>query len=164
MATKHHILLLGGTGICGTIFTRAALEAGHKLTLYVRTPSKIPADLSSSPLITVIQGELGDEEGLSKAAACEADTFISLAGPALGKREGSVRAQPFCKIHADFTKADHKCTENPLPSPARKRHIQTRNGSFNRFILRTRGLTKLQMVLGYTMLYTDHRRGYIWRN
>jgi hypothetical protein len=91
MTTIHHILLLGGTGICGLLFTRAALEAGHQLTLYVRTPSKIPTDLSSNPHLTIIQGELGDGEGLKKVAACGADTFISLAGPTLGRREGTVR-------------------------------------------------------------------------
>ncbi len=88
--TKHHILLLGGTGICGTIFTRAALEAGHKLTLYVRTPSKLPSDLSSNAKVSIIQGELQNAEGLKKAAACGADVFVSLAGPTLGKREGTV--------------------------------------------------------------------------
>jgi nucleoside-diphosphate-sugar epimerase len=88
--TKHHILLLGGTGICGTIFTRAALEAGHKLTLYVRTPSKIASDLSSNANVSIIQGELQDVQALKKAASCGADIFISLAGPTLGKREGTV--------------------------------------------------------------------------
>jgi nucleoside-diphosphate-sugar epimerase len=91
--TKHHILLLGGTGICGTIFTRAALEAGHRLTLYIRTPSKIPEDLASNANLSVIQGELHDAEGLKKAAASGADIFISLAGPTLGKREGTVCTQ-----------------------------------------------------------------------
>ena len=90
MVAKHHILLIGGTGICGLIFTRAALEAGHKLTLYVRTPSKIPTELSSNANLAVMQGELGDVEGLKNAAACGADVFISLAGPTLGKREGTV--------------------------------------------------------------------------
>lgn len=88
--TKYHILLLGGTGICGLMFTRAALEAGHTLTLYVRTTSKIPKDLSSNPRLSAIQGELGDEEGLKKAAACGADVFLSFAGPTLGKRDGTV--------------------------------------------------------------------------
>tara|TARA_R110002060_G_scaffold36667_3_gene47657 strand:+ start:1111 stop:1446 length:336 start_codon:yes stop_codon:yes gene_type:complete len=90
LSTKHHILLLGGTGICGTIFTRAALEAGHTLTLYVRTPSKIPSDISSNPNIHIIQGEFGDEEGLKKAAACGATIFVSLAGPTLGEKKGTV--------------------------------------------------------------------------
>ncbi|KUJ08270.1 NAD(P)-binding protein [Mollisia scopiformis] len=89
LETKYHILLLGGTGICGLIFVRAALEAGHTLTVYVRTPSKIPAALFANPRLSVIQGELGDEGGLRKAAGCGADVFLSLAGPTMGKREGT---------------------------------------------------------------------------
>jgi len=89
MASKHHILLLGGTGICGLIFTRAALEIGHQITAYVRTPSKIPSDLCSHSNLSIIQGELGDGDGLKKAAACGAEIFISLAGPTLMKREGT---------------------------------------------------------------------------
>ena len=90
----HHILLLGGTGLCGTLFTQAALQAGHTLTLYVRNPSKLPASLSSNAKLSIIQGELGDREGLEKAAACGADTFISFAGPTKGKREGTVSLSP----------------------------------------------------------------------
>jgi len=93
-ATKHHILLLGGTGICGRLFTTAALEAGHKLTLYVRTPSKLGSEVSSNANVSIIQGEFNDAEGLKKAAACGADIFVCLAGPTLGKREGTVRIHP----------------------------------------------------------------------
>lgn len=87
---QHHILLIGGTGICGLIFTQAAIQSGHFVTLYVRTPSKIPSEMSSHSSVAVIQGELGDEEGLKKAAACGADTFVSLAGPTMGERKGTV--------------------------------------------------------------------------
>jgi putative NADH-flavin reductase len=90
MSTKYHILLFGGTGICGRIFTQAALDAGHTLTLYARNPSKIPAEFATNPNLHIIQGELGDEEGLKKAAACGAEIFVALAGPTLGKREGTV--------------------------------------------------------------------------
>ena len=93
MASQHHhILLLGGTGLCGTMFTQAALEAGHELTLYVRSPSKLSSSLRTHAQLSVIQGELDDTEGLQKAAACGADTFISFAGPTKGKREGTVSA------------------------------------------------------------------------
>lgn len=102
MDDKHHILVLGGSGICGLVFTEAALEAGHKLTLYVRTPSKIPAELSSNANLNVIQGELGDVEGLKKAAACGADLFVSLAGPTLGKREGTVSFNQPISSRLDF--------------------------------------------------------------
>jgi uncharacterized protein YbjT (DUF2867 family) len=90
MVTKYHILLLGATGLCGVIFIRAAVEAGHTLTLYVRTPSKLPADLSNHASVKVIEGELSDEDGLRRAASCGANIFVSLAGPTLGKREGTV--------------------------------------------------------------------------
>lgn len=96
MTEKFHILLLGGTGICGLIFAQAALDAGHKLTLYVRTPSKIPKELSSNANLAVIQGDLSDADGLKRAAACGADVFVSLAGPTLGRRDGTVCAQCPC--------------------------------------------------------------------
>ncbi len=96
--TKHHILVLGGTGACGIIFARAALRNGHTLTLYVRSPSKLPSDLSTNLKVNVIQGELGDNEGLKKIAACDADIFISLAGPMLGKREGTVSLYQAVKL------------------------------------------------------------------
>lgn len=92
LPTKHHILLIGGTGLCGLVFIRAALEASYEVTVYARTPSKIPDDLSSNPNVHTIQGELGDEEGLEKAATCGADIFLSLAGPTLGRCEGTVSA------------------------------------------------------------------------
>jgi len=82
LSSKHHILLIGGTGFCGI---------GYEITVYARTPSKIPKDLASNANLHIIQGELGDEEGLRKAAACGADIFISLAGPTLGHRSGTVR-------------------------------------------------------------------------
>ena len=72
------------------MFARAALDAGHQLTLYVRNPSKIPKELASNAKLSVIKGDLGDEEGLKKAAACGADVFISFAGPTKGKRDGTV--------------------------------------------------------------------------
>lgn len=90
MSQKHNILLLGGTGITGQIFTRAALEAGHQLTLYARTPSKLSPDLASHSNLAIIQGELDSLDGLMQAANCGADVFVSLAGPTLGKREGTV--------------------------------------------------------------------------
>ncbi|PBP17081.1 NmrA family protein [Diplocarpon rosae] len=88
-STTHHILLLGGSGICGTLFTRAALEVGHTLTFYVRTPSKIPSDISSHANLQIIQGTFEDGEGLKKAAACGATVFVSFAGPTLGEKKGT---------------------------------------------------------------------------
>lgn len=98
MAAKHHILLLGGTGLCGLIFMRAALKAGHSLTLYVRNPVKLPTEVAENKNVNVIQGELSDEEGLKCAAGCGADVFVCFAGPTLGKKEGTVSSSGFSRL------------------------------------------------------------------
>jgi hypothetical protein len=90
MSHKQHILLLGGTGVCGQIFAQAALDAGYQLTLYVRTPSKLGKSLIEHPALKIIEGTYDDIDGLSSAASCGADIFISTAGPTLGRRDGTV--------------------------------------------------------------------------
>ena len=161
--TKYHILVLGGTGLCGLIFCHTALEAGHALTLYCRNPSKIPADLSSNPKLTIIQGELNDEEGLKKAAACGAEIFISFAGPTLMKREGTVRAS---KGNLCGTRLINRIASNPrspktLPSHPRKRHNQTSLRSLNRLLFHPRRWAKLEMVPGNKFLHQSHWGGCI---
>jgi len=163
MDSKYHILLLGGTGICGLIFTRAALEAGHKLTLYVRTPSKIPADLTSNTNVSIIQGDLGDAEGLKIAAACGADIFISLAGPTLGKREGTVG---FLELQdrsrkTNITPAYHRRPPNSLPAPSLQRHHETHSNPLHRLVLRSRRQTIDQVVLCHQLLCQSNWRGYL---
>jgi hypothetical protein len=59
---------------------------GHKLTLYVRSPSKVPKDISDNENVTIIQGTLEDEEGLKKAATSGASIFVSFAGPTYGSK------------------------------------------------------------------------------
>jgi hypothetical protein len=87
---RCHILLIGGTGICGHIFTQSAIQMGHFVTIYARTPSNLPKAISWHDSVDVILGELEDEEELKRAAACGADTFISLAGPTMGNKNGTV--------------------------------------------------------------------------
>lgn len=103
MAAKHHILLIGGTGLCGRVFVEAALEGGHTLTLYVRNPAKVPAEVTQNDRVAVLQGELEDEEGLKRAAECGADVFVCLAGPTMGKREGTVGSSPRLTCRAEKT-------------------------------------------------------------
>ncbi|TAQ84573.1 hypothetical protein B7494_g7101 [Chlorociboria aeruginascens] len=105
MTAKHHVLVLGGTGTCGLIFLKAAVEAGHQLTLYVRTPSKIPEGLASNTSVDIIQGELNDVEGLKRVANCGADIFISFAGPTLGKREGTPITEALHTLYPLFLSA-----------------------------------------------------------
>lgn len=75
------LLTCAAAGPSGIDFCNAALREGHKLTLYARNPSKLPADLSSNPLISVIQGQLDDRHGLQHAASCGAKICVSFIGP-----------------------------------------------------------------------------------
>jgi hypothetical protein len=47
------VLVLGGTGISGICLLRELLHRNHKVIAYARNPSKIPADLVSSPDLEV---------------------------------------------------------------------------------------------------------------
>ncbi|KAI5796411.1 hypothetical protein EDC01DRAFT_651427 [Geopyxis carbonaria] len=78
------IFLLGATGGSGLCTISAALSAGHTVTAYVRTPSKIPAALTSHPRLRVITGTLGEVDKLQAALAGQ-DVVISLLGPPMSE-------------------------------------------------------------------------------
>ncbi|RDB17498.1 hypothetical protein Hypma_000992 [Hypsizygus marmoreus] len=76
------LLILGSTGPTGILLIRQALQdiPDVKIILYVRSPQKIPADLSSNPAITIITGQLTDTETFSKAFE-GVDAVVSALGP-----------------------------------------------------------------------------------
>lgn len=71
MSTSKHILVLGATGVSGIIFTRHVLalppSSQPKLTLYVRSRSKLPKDIQSNVSIRVVEGTLADSKALEEA-------------------------------------------------------------------------------------------------
>ncbi|KAL1984024.1 hypothetical protein VTN96DRAFT_9621 [Rasamsonia emersonii] len=83
---KMHILVIGASGQTGLEFCTAALKQGHRLTLYVRNPNKIPIDVASHANVTVIKGSLEDVSGLQQATASGATIFVSFAGPGAKSR------------------------------------------------------------------------------
>lgn len=62
-----HLLILGGTGPCGILLIRGALAANHTVVIYARSPDKLPEDISTHAAITIVQGQLTDEDLISKA-------------------------------------------------------------------------------------------------
>ncbi|KAH8890439.1 NAD(P)-binding protein [Thozetella sp. PMI_491] len=74
------VLVLGATGPSGICLLRELLHRGHATIAYARTPSKIPEDLASNPLLEVIQGAMEDTEALS-AAIAKSKIIVSLLGP-----------------------------------------------------------------------------------
>lgn len=69
------------TGPSGLAFTTYALSQGHTCTLYVRSPKKLPPEISSHDNVVVIVGELNDVASLEKAVSSGADVLVSCLGP-----------------------------------------------------------------------------------
>ncbi|CDO31235.1 NAD(P)-dependent oxidoreductase [Mycolicibacterium porcinum] len=76
--------VFGATGGIGSLIVDQLLSAGHDVTVYVRTPSKLGL---THERLTVIAGELSDHDGLRKAVN-GADGVISALGPSLDRRVG----------------------------------------------------------------------------
>jgi uncharacterized protein YbjT (DUF2867 family) len=74
------ITLFGATGRTGRYVLRRALEAGHAVTILVRSPEKLDG---SDPNLTVLQGDARDPEDVSRAIA-GAEAVISTLGPVRG--------------------------------------------------------------------------------
>lgn len=80
------ILILGATGRTGRLFIRKALEEGHAVTAYVRTPDKARTLLGAHPNLTITPGDLNDAERLAAASAGQ-DVMVSTLGQKATVRE-----------------------------------------------------------------------------
>ncbi|WP_290866635.1 NAD(P)-dependent oxidoreductase [Aquabacterium sp.] len=78
------VLVFGATGPTGQWVLRQALEAGHEVTAYARSPAKL---VPTAPGLHVIAGELTDAAAIRRAVAGQ-DAVISLLGPG-GKSTGT---------------------------------------------------------------------------
>lgn len=81
-------------GAIGSQFCDLALEGGHTLTLFVRKANKIPQSLHDHDSVAIIEGKLEDEASLDEIALCDADAFVSFAGPPAGSKGTVSRASP----------------------------------------------------------------------
>ncbi len=71
------LTIFGATGSTGKQIVEQALVAGNNVVAYVRNPSKLNMN---HECLTVMQGELADEESIERAVA-GADAVISVLGP-----------------------------------------------------------------------------------
>lgn len=89
-------LLLTAIGAIGSKFVDMALAQGHRLTLLVRTPSKLPETILHNENVNVIKGTLDNEAAIDQASRCGADAFISFAGPSPGSTGTVSHASGIC--------------------------------------------------------------------
>ncbi|KAJ3822316.1 NAD-P-binding protein [Lentinula raphanica] len=80
------VLILGATGPVGISLSQEILSSiqDSTLVLFVRSPQKVPDDLSSNSRVTVITGQLTDIESLTKAME-GVDAVCSALGPSVKK-------------------------------------------------------------------------------
>ena len=71
-----HLIILGATGSLGRAVLRQALAAGHEITVFVRTPSKLPPDVQDR--VSIHAGDLSAGLAVDVLAAQEA--LINCAG------------------------------------------------------------------------------------
>ena len=78
------LTIFGATGRTGQHLVKKALEAGHEVTAYVRTPSKLKVQDEN---LNVVQGELTDPDKVA-AAVAGADAVLSGLGAVRGGSSG----------------------------------------------------------------------------
>ncbi|KAK5718678.1 hypothetical protein LTR15_008411 [Elasticomyces elasticus] len=81
-----HILVLGGTGLSGSLFIGEALQSGHKLTIYARNPEKLSQPLRQHDNLAVVEGTFDDMDAAKRALHCGAKALVSFAGPTMPSR------------------------------------------------------------------------------
>ena len=72
------ITLFGATGLLGRECLSQCLEAGHEVTVLVRTPSKLPADLRER--VTVVEGDGLDPDAVERSLASDTDGILFAIG------------------------------------------------------------------------------------
>lgn len=93
MSFESLIFFLGATGIA---FCQAALKAGHELTIYARSPRKLPREILEHRKVNVIEGQLDNEASLKNAVHGGAKVFVSFAGPVMSSK-GTVSLPPYLR-------------------------------------------------------------------
>ena len=78
------IALFGGTGSTGQHFLTLALEAGYKVNILVRNPSKVTITSNNNDNLTVIEGDFSNHEAIKKTIQ-GATYVVSMAGGPMGK-------------------------------------------------------------------------------
>ena len=72
------LTVFGASGRTGHLLVEQALQAGHEVTAFVRTPSKLGI---KDARLAVVQGDVADVSQVRKAVA-RADVVLSVIGPA----------------------------------------------------------------------------------
>lgn len=93
--------ILGATGNTGTQLVELALQHGHTVTAFVRSPQKLPQDRAG---LTVVQGDPANISAMAKAMAGHDVVFSALA-PRMGEMMSSKRSWTMAGHAANIVEA-----------------------------------------------------------
>ncbi|KAF8221775.1 NAD(P)-binding protein [Tricholoma matsutake] len=103
------ILIFGATGPVGILLIRQALQKYESCTLvlYVRSPEKIPGDLTNNPSVIVIQGQLEDSDKLTKAME-GVEVVLSALGPSVKRGPFHPSDKPLARGYSHIIEVMHQ--------------------------------------------------------
>ncbi|MBX2800514.1 MAG: SDR family oxidoreductase [Myxococcales bacterium] len=78
-----NVIIFGATGGLGQYVSRAAVAAGHRVALFVRSPDKLDPKLSAHSSVRTIVGDVMDSEAV-RAASEGSEIAINCTSPAGG--------------------------------------------------------------------------------
>lgn len=113
-----HLLILGATGACGQLLVEALLDIPHSkspnfppgswhtpnpalptLTLYLRTPSKLPTTFSTHPNVTLVEGTLTPTDQTKLTSAMTGvSAVLSAIGPSVKEGPGTPIAEAYTVV------------------------------------------------------------------
>ncbi|CAG2007258.1 unnamed protein product [Fusarium graminearum] len=100
------ILVFGATGPAGIVLLRELLHRKLPVLAYCRTPSKIPEDLSSNPLLEVVKGDMSQKDAISLAVS-RSRAVISLLGPSSAKPASNTEFADYYRTIVPLMKEHH---------------------------------------------------------
>jgi uncharacterized protein YbjT (DUF2867 family) len=122
------LTVFGATGPAGLLVVQRALDQGHQVTAYARSPGKLDG-LRAHPELTVVGGELDDAAAI-RTALSNADAVISLLGPGRDKAGIAALVPGMQTIVDQMTQASIRrlvATSTPsAPDPADRRDLRIR--------------------------------------
>ena len=102
------IAIFGATGAVGRECLVQALEAGHEVSVLVRTPSKLPAELRKR--VRVVEGDGLSADDVVRTLSAGASVEVSARGAGAGAGAGGVKAVLFA-IGVDKNSPEDLCTD-----------------------------------------------------
>jgi nucleoside-diphosphate-sugar epimerase len=96
-----NVTVFGGTGKIGLLTVRQLLDAGHDVTVLVRSPGKLSVE---DDRLSVVVAELSDTEAIRRVVA-DADAVISALGPVV---DPFLRAGPLTEAMRSIVAAMHE--------------------------------------------------------